>query len=422
MVMRIVANAPFRHKAGGVVSAHNKSHFSALRRNAGNAILRAMHRRKDKPHIIVALQLNGAPGRNEFLGISQFLAHGRSWNLTLAHSLDDVNGALERGDVDGAVIGLLHDDRTLELVAASAIPTVLVDVGADRVGDRKRAIAYVRNDDLGIGRMAAEFFLSLGKFRSYAFIPSAVPRPWSKLREKAFFQTLREKGLPTFRPREGADLADFLRQLPKPVAVLAAWDRIAQDVVSAAKRAGLDVPGQVSVLGVDNDEIYCDNFSPAISSVKPDHRQMGEVAARSLAKLMRSPARGGGETRRLPPVEVVVRESTATSVSGADVVRRARAYVAANAGRALTPDEVADALHVSRRLLDKRFHEQVEGSVAALIRDMRLRLLKARLLRHRARPIGVLTRELGYPNPRYVKNLFLKTFGCSMRDWRKQNA
>ena len=51
-------------------------------------------RRNSKPHIIVALQLNGAPGRNEFLGISQFLAHGKSWNLTLAHSLDDINGAL----------------------------------------------------------------------------------------------------------------------------------------------------------------------------------------------------------------------------------------------------------------------------------------------------------------------------------------
>ena len=377
-------------------------------------------RRNSKPHIIVALQLNGAPGRNEFLGISQFLAHGKSWNLTLAHSLDDINGALARGDVDGAIIGLLHDARTLELVAASTIPTVLIDIGADRVGNRRDAIVYVRNDDLGIGRMAAKFFSSLGQFRAYAFIHPSVPRPWAELREEAFFEALRQQNLPTFRPREGTDLADFLRQLPKPAAVLAAWDRLAQDVLTAAKKARLKVPGQVSVLGVDNDEIYCDNFSPAISSVKPDHRQMGETAARSLAKLLRAPARASGTVLRMPPVEVIVRESTAVTVSGAAIVTRAHAYVAANAARALTPDEVADALHISRRLLDKRFHELTKSSVSALIRDTRLRLLKTQLLRHRRRPIAVLTHELGYPNPRYVKNLFLKTFGLTMRDWRKQ--
>ena len=82
--------------------------------------------RTGKPHIVVALQLNGATGRNEFLGISRFLSHGRSWNLTLAQSADDVNAALARNEVDGAIVGLLHDARTLELVASSRIPTVLI--------------------------------------------------------------------------------------------------------------------------------------------------------------------------------------------------------------------------------------------------------------------------------------------------------
>ena len=82
---------------------------------------------------------------------------------------------------------------------------------------------------------------------------------------------------------------------------------------------------------------------------------------------------------------------------------------------------MADALHVSRRLLDKRFRELTDGTVAGLIRETRLKLLKAQLLRHRKRPIAVLTHELGYPNPRAVKNLFLKTFGFTMREWRRRN-
>lgn len=377
-------------------------------------------KRKNKPHIVVALQLNGATGRNELLGISQFLSHGKSWNLTLAQSVEDINRALAQGEVDGVIIGLLHDARTLELVAASKIPTVLLDIGADRVGNRRHAIAYVRNDDLGIGRMAADFFLRIGQFRAYAFIHPPEPRPWATLREKAFRQTLRPRGLPVCRPHADEDLGAFLRRLPKPAAVLAAWDRRAQDVLAAARRARIPVPERLSVLGVDNDEIYCDNFNPAISSVKPDHIRMGEAAARQLAKLLKAPTRGVGEPLRLPPVEVVVRESTATTVSGAAIVSRARAYVTAHAARALTPDEVADALHVSRRLLDKRFRELADVTVAELIRDTRLRLLKAQLLRHRQRPIAVLTHELGYANPRAAKNLFRKAFGLTMRDWRRQ--
>ena len=58
--------------------------------------------------------------------------------------------------------------------------------------------------------------------------------------------------------------------------------------------------------------------------------------------------------------------------------------------------------------------------MAELIRDTRLRLLKAQLLRHRQRSIAVLTNELGYANPRAAKNLFRKAFGLTMREWRRQ--
>ena len=58
--------------------------------------------------------------------------------------------------------------------------------------------------------------------------------------------------------------------------------------------------------------------------------------------------------------------------------------------------------------------------MAELIRETRLRLLKAQLLQHRERPIAALTHELGYANPRAAKNLFRKAFGLTMRDWRRE--
>lgn len=370
--------------------------------------------------VVIALRQNGATGRNELQGILKFLSRGVCWNLIMPQTNEQLNSVLRSGSYDGVIIGALHDAETLELVARSSRPTVLIDVCAEGVEHRKENIVYILNDDVSIGKMAGQFLTGLGRFLSYAYVPTPENHDWSRLRGKAFSGFLERKKIACLTPRRDEDLKAFLARLPKPAAVLCAWDGRAQEILSVAKAAKIGIPRQISILGVDNDELVCENSHPAISSVRPDHLRLGIVAAESLVRLFK--ARGKAHTvkrlLRIPSVGIVERESTGYTEPVSSIIRRAEEYVRQHAAEALTPDGLAVALRVSRRLLFLRFREYSKVSVAELIRNTRLELLKARLLMNRSRPIAVLTRELGYPNDRQVKNLFRKHVGMSMRDWR----
>ncbi|MBR4616251.1 MAG: substrate-binding domain-containing protein [Kiritimatiellae bacterium] len=55
----------------------------------------------------------------------------------------------------------------------------------------------------------------------------------------------------------------------------------------AVSRTGIKVPTQIAILGVDNDELYCVNSRPTLSSVHPNHVELGRMAAESLDRMNR---------------------------------------------------------------------------------------------------------------------------------------
>jgi LacI family transcriptional regulator len=89
------------------------------------------------------------------------------------------------------------------------------------------------------------------------------------------------------RSQEQKPLADWLRALPKPVGLLACNDDRARQVIDACLMAGLNVPEEVAVVGVDNDEFVCHLSNPTISSVALGVEEAGYQAAQLLDRLMR---------------------------------------------------------------------------------------------------------------------------------------
>ncbi len=101
------------------------------------------------------------------------------------------------------------------------------------------AVAVVHNDEERIGAMAAEFLVSLGSFRSFAFVP--VSQPYAKLH--------------VWSERRATAFRAHLEPLGHPVTVFrsaAAWDERAGHVLAACERLGIRVPDQIAVIGVDN--------------------------------------------------------------------------------------------------------------------------------------------------------------------------
>ena len=107
----------------------------------------------------------------------------------------------------------------------------------------------------------------------------------------------------------------WLMKLPKPVGVLACFDTCGRHVLEACRIAGLRVPDDVAVIGVDNDPLLCELADPPLSSVAPDARQAGYLAATLLDRMMaggKVPSTGhfvrprGIATRRSTDVTAIV--------------------------------------------------------------------------------------------------------------------
>ena len=95
-------------------------------------------------------------------------------------------------------------------------------------------------------------------------------------------------------------------------------------------------------------------------------------------------------------------------------------YIAQNAVKGITSDDVAKRVGCSRRLLELRFAEFHAESVHAALVRTRLAAV-CRELALSDRKFIHIARECGFKNAAVLKNLFRKTYDMSMRDYRKHH-
>lgn len=81
-------------------------------------------------------------------------------------------------------------------------------------------------------------------------------------------------------------LSRWLLSLPKPTALLACDDLFASQIMETCKICNIAVPGEIAVLGVDNDELLCCISDPPLSSIVLDVENGGYRAAEVLQQLM----------------------------------------------------------------------------------------------------------------------------------------
>ena len=209
-------------------------------------------------------------------------------------------------------------------------------------------------------------------------------------------------------------------RLEKPIAVFAACDRIAAPALVELQEGKVTVPELVAVLGVDDDKLICQSARPTLSSIRPGHYDEGVMAARKLNALMSARKPKPRQTILCTNVDLVERASTAFVAPAARLISAAREFISEHAVHGITPKDVAHHLGISRRLLDLRFEELNDVSVAQMIRSTKLRALKAELLKSRER-LSVIGRRCGFANANYLKRIFLADTGLTMSEWRSQN-
>ncbi len=381
------------------------------------------------PQIAVMLPPSIKVCRDMRQGVLRYVRTHGPWSL---HLIDDRSWQQRLSDSPEFYSGLIGEPVTaaeIRMVSSMRVPMVLVDPQLTVVTRAYRRVlarsSLIRCDSAEVGRCAARHFLDRG-FRHFAYVGAPPGNTWSNERLRAFRNALRDAGFrvevfcmqrenePTLSD-ELADLGPWLLSLPKPCAVFCAWDLRARQVVDACGMAGVKVPDEVSVLGVDDDEDLCLSSVPPISSVRLDAERAGYEAARLLDDMLRGVR--GRDFVDYGPVGIAMRDAAA--VGGADdpVVRSASEFIGINAALSPSVADVARHVCVSIRVLERRFARRTGMTVQNAIERAKIERVKT-LLVETNEQIKAIASACGFSTVSHLTARFRRLEGMSMSEYR----
>ena len=381
-------------------------------------------------HVALLIETSTSYGRGLLRGIARFAKQNERWSVFLEPSGQDgsfVN--LGRWDADGLLVRV-HTRRLADRIRKTGLPAV--DLGYVIPDLFPWSIS---NHQHRVGETAAEHLLSCGlkRFGFCGWGPAHPPaKRWEPLRLEAFTKIVRRHGYEVLSyawPKAKKDhewgraqphLADWLGSLPLPVGIMACDDLRSSHLLEAARRAGLRVPKDVAIIGVDNDEMLCELSTPTLSSVALNLERIGFEGASLLDKLMQGrpyPKR----PIRIPPLGVVARQSTDVIATENELVANAVRFIRAEFGNAIDVASVLTHVGVCRRTLEVHFRNELGCSPFQELQ--RCRLAHARsLLLETDLPVRQVAARCGFE---YVENfhaVFRREFSMTPTEFRRSQS
>ncbi len=369
-----------------------------------------------------------AHGRRKIKGIIDYYRKHSAWEIH-RNALSQpfvLPEDLAKWDGDG-VIGEIYTEEDIAIFNSLSMP--IVNTSSSEFADD---FPSVRVDNHAIGRMAAEHLIEC-KLDNFAFV-GRTDLCHVRERYEGFIQTLEKAGgkcTPVYyEPHDvrgthiseelvmPEELLEALRALPLPVGIMAASDRVGFAVLEACRKLGLRSPEDVALIGVDNDEMYCNLAYSSMTSIAPNARDVGFLAADMLDKLM-----SGEELEQsrilVQPARIVFRNSTDMTRSEFPEVARALRFIRNHASEFIDVTNVLDVVPVSRRWLEMKFKAEVGLGIYQEIRRVHIERAKE-LLVTTDWPISRLAKKSGFNNTERFEFAFQKLLGMSATEYRKQ--
>lgn len=386
-----------------------------------------MKTRHAAPQVALLVETSLGSGRDILRGIGRYIGERGPWSIY--HEPGGLEAAVpdwvRRWDGDG-IIARLNDRRAVRMVKQSGRPVVDV-LGV--TGDPSVPLVHV--DDRAVAEVAAGHLLGLG-LQHFAYCGMAGIN-WSERRAVRFAEVIGEAGHgcamfiwpagktagPAWK-RSQRSLADWLRGLPKPVGIMVCSDLRGVAVLDACRREGIAVPEQAAVIGVDDDDALCAVCDPPLTSVKPNHGELGYRAARLLDRLMRGQG-WDGQPDLVQPAGVTARRSTETLAVDDQAVLKALNAIRNHACEGISVDEVARIAGVSRSVLQRRFRRVLGRSVHEELVSCRLRRAM-KLLAETTLPVAEIAEVAGFNHAEYLGVVFKERTGRTPAAYRRTIA
>ena len=323
-----------------------------------------------------------------------------------------------------AVIGQFAGNDEVSLFTKNGIVVVAQDYIRKFNG-----IPNITADYHGTGRMAAEYFIGKG-YTNFAFF-GFRDVCWSDERYEGFKKAVEESGygdhLSAYRMQdinaiwyyELDRLSDWLRDLPKPVAVMACDDNQASNLIDACNSIGIKMPGEVAIIGVDNDEIICNLNTPSLTSIHVDIENGGYRTAELIDRIV-SDRSTRVEDIVLKPVKVVSRISTASYATDDTQILNAIQFIHQNLTKKISVSDVMKEAALSRRLLERRFKAVTGESIYQYISRNKVKLFADMLLDTNDQVINVAL-NLGENDSKSISRKFKAAYGMAPNEWREKH-
>lgn len=338
-------------------------------------------------------------------------------------SIGKIRTDLDYWHPDGCIVDAVTlGSRYFDPAVYKGLPTVFID--CDPRFLKQQTSCVLPNTEAAVHVAAKE--LLRHNLPSYAFVAWPGRPFWSESRGLAFLRIMRDEGQEAFvfhpddhlRNRRSIvnSLSMWLCSQKHPLGILTASDAMSEHVLEAARKAGLTVPDDIMIIGIDDDEFFCEQTRPTLSSVSQGFDRAGEQAVGILAKLFENPKRAPIQ-EKCESVCLVTRGSTRRSVKHDKAASEALDLIRANAIFGLTASEVLKCFNCSRRLAEQRFKSLAGRSIMDEIHSIQIEQAK-KLIANPMTKLTAIPQLCGHRSTPFFLRLFKKQTGLSMSEFR----
>ena len=323
---------------------------------------------------------------------------------------------------DGIIARVANDAMARRLLA-TRLPVVDVFCTKEYPG-----IIGVTPDQVAIGQLAATHFADK-RYENFAFVGFRGVL-FSDMRRNGFEEELARRNMTVsaYEVQMTNDLGSFfnanlnplakfhrlrdkLASLPRPLAVFAANDLLALNVLKLTIEAGIRVPDDMAILGVDDDKLVSALAEVPLSSIDPNAFGVGYAAARILDAVVKKPAkRKEHKVWRVAPGAVSERVSTQQYAVSPSWLAEILEYIDTNIGRPLSTADLVKFSARSHVTIGKAFNAKFGVSPLRYIIERKMKYAK-KLIESGEHMVKEVASLSGYTSPARFSSTYAAFWG-----------